>query len=261
MRLVSYNILDGGEGRADPLAEVVLAQRPDVVGLVEADDPEVVRRIARRLSMDYVFAPGKPGRSGREKTSALLSGFPIVSSLNHGRLRPELTKSFVMATLRTPGGGEIDVGVVHLHARAGRDDEQIRLREIDALLDITAPLRNDQRPHILMGDFNANSPVQQIDLGRCKPRTREDAQANEGLIPREVMSRLLACGYIDTLAAFDPDAARHACTFTTQHPGQRVDYILAFGIRPPQVTWAHIEHDRLAKYASDHFPVAAEIAL
>ena len=34
MRLVSYNILDGGEGRADPLAEVIEAQRPDVIGLV-----------------------------------------------------------------------------------------------------------------------------------------------------------------------------------------------------------------------------------
>ena len=31
MRVVSYNILDGGEGRADPLAEVLIARRPDVV--------------------------------------------------------------------------------------------------------------------------------------------------------------------------------------------------------------------------------------
>ena len=36
MRICSYNILDGGEGRADPLAEVILAQRPDIVAIVEA---------------------------------------------------------------------------------------------------------------------------------------------------------------------------------------------------------------------------------
>ena len=46
MRLVSYNILDGGEGRADPLAEVLLAQRADVVVLLEADQISVVERIA-----------------------------------------------------------------------------------------------------------------------------------------------------------------------------------------------------------------------
>jgi len=34
MRVVSYNILTGGEGRADPLAEVLLAQRADVIALV-----------------------------------------------------------------------------------------------------------------------------------------------------------------------------------------------------------------------------------
>ena len=38
MRIVRYNILDGGEGRADPLAEVIEAQRPDLVALVEATD-------------------------------------------------------------------------------------------------------------------------------------------------------------------------------------------------------------------------------
>ena len=58
MRIVSYNILDGGEGRADPLAEVIEAQRPDVVALVEATDLTVIERIARRLGFDYVHAPG-----------------------------------------------------------------------------------------------------------------------------------------------------------------------------------------------------------
>ena len=47
MRIVSYNIYNGGEGRADPLAEVIEAQRPDVVALLEADDPATLQHIAR----------------------------------------------------------------------------------------------------------------------------------------------------------------------------------------------------------------------
>ena len=59
MRIVTYNILNGGEGRADPLAEVIEAQRADIVGLTEADDPAVLERIANRLKMDYIHAVGE----------------------------------------------------------------------------------------------------------------------------------------------------------------------------------------------------------
>ncbi len=48
-------------------------------------------------------------------------------------------------------------------------------------------------------------------------------------------------------------------SFDTQHPGQRVDYIFAFGVGRAKVKDAWVERERLAKYASDHFPVCAEI--
>ena len=97
MRIVSYNILDGGEGRADPLAEVIEAQRPDLVCLVEADVPEVVERIANRLKMDFIRAVGK------KHASALLSRWPILESINHGQLQPNLRSSLLEATVRHPG--------------------------------------------------------------------------------------------------------------------------------------------------------------
>jgi hypothetical protein len=80
MRVVTYNILDGGEGRADPLAEVLEAQRPDIISLVEADVPAVVERIAKRLSMDFIVAPGDG------HCSALLSRWPIQQTINHAAL-------------------------------------------------------------------------------------------------------------------------------------------------------------------------------
>jgi endonuclease/exonuclease/phosphatase family metal-dependent hydrolase len=48
-------------------------------------------------------------------------------------------------------------------------------------------------------------------------------------------------------------------TFTTQHPGQRVDYIFTHGVDRRHIADAWIERDRLATYASDHYPVGAEI--
>src|SRR5205809_5157300 len=99
MRLVSYNILDGGEGRADPLAEVILAQKPDIVALAEADDPEVLARIGKRLNMDYVHG------EGRKSAAALFSRWPIRDSINHAALTKKISKAFLEVTVLHPSGG------------------------------------------------------------------------------------------------------------------------------------------------------------
>ena len=254
MRIASYNILDGGEGRADPLIEVLLAQRADVVALVEAEDATVLERIARRMNMDYVSAPGN--QSG---ASALLSRFPIRDSINHAAFQPRLSKSLLQASVVDPAGQLWQFGVVHLHARAAEEDERKREAELDIVLKVFEPLRTQKAPHLLLGDFNANSPVQQIDLARCKPSTREQAASNGGSIPRRVVQRILNEGYADTYYSLTPDDARTKGTFTTQFPGQRVDYVFAHSIPPERIKSAWIEYDRLATYASDHYPIGVEI--
>ena len=74
-----------------------------------------------------------------------------------------------------------------------------------------------------------------------------------------MIARLLAERYVDTLHAVQGDLAVSAGTFSTQLPGQRVDYIFSHGFDRSRLTEARIETDRLAKYASDHFPVTAQI--
>jgi endonuclease/exonuclease/phosphatase family metal-dependent hydrolase len=70
---------------------------------------------------------------------------------------------------------------------------------------------------------------------------------------------MLDSGYVDTLHAVRADYATTHGTFSTQQPGQRVDYIFTHGLKKSRLKDAWIEYDRLAKYASDHFPVGAEI--
>jgi endonuclease/exonuclease/phosphatase family metal-dependent hydrolase len=253
MRLSSYNILDGGEGRADPLAEVMLAQRADIVAVVEADDLGVQQRIARRLKMDYIAAEAK------KHQAALYSRWRIAESINHSALHPGLSGSYLEVNVLEPNGRAWEIGVVHMPAHARESDEKAREKELATLLKIFEPHRRENRPHLLVGDFNSNSPVQNIDLERCKNSTREEAADNGGHVPRRVVQAILDAGYIDTLHAFDPDLAANHGTFSTQFPGQRVDYIFAFGFAQSQVKSAWIEYDRLAKYASDHFPVGVEI--
>jgi len=254
MRIVSYNILEGGVGRADPLAEILLAQRADIVALVEADDPDVVDRIALRLKMDYIHATA--GRSG----AALLSRYPIVETIDHAALGKPVGKALLEAMVSSPDAGQWTVAVVHLTHGAYEANEQQRQQELAVVLDTFAEHRRTNRPHLLVGDFNANAPYQQIDPQRCKPSTRQAWQANGQQIPRRVVQMLLDAGYVDALHAVDPRAACTAASFTTLYPGQRVDYIFVFGgSTAARITQAWIEQDRLARYASDHYPVGAEI--
>ena len=253
MRIVSYNILNGGEGRADPLAEVLLGQRPDIVVLVEADDPGALDRISARLDMDCIHGPGN------RHASAILSRWPIRESINLALLHPEISRSLLQATIVDPAAGEWTIGAVHLQAHATEADESRREAELAVLLRIFEPIRSAGRPHLIAGDFNANAPSQKIDPALCEPRTREAWEKNGGRVPRRAVQKMLDAGYLDTLFEAAPNEAPTTGTFSTQFPGQRVDYIFAHGIGKDQIRSAWVERDRLAKYASDHFPIGVEI--
>lgn len=253
MRLLSYNILDGGNDRQDLLAPVIESYQPDVVGLVEADDPAVLEQLAQCLKMHSIHAPGD------DKASALLSRYPITRSINHALLNRRLSKSLLEVGLRDSAGVEWTLGVLHLHARATLADEQQRLEEIEEVLRIFQPLRKEQTPHLLMGDFNSHAPSQRIDPQRCKPSTQKAWEANGKMIPRQVVSRILEAGYLDSLRVFDPAAAEIAATFSTEFPGQRVDYIFTFGFEPSRIREAGVIKEPPAPQASDHFPVFARL--
>src|SRR5271154_4998770 len=145
MRLVSYNILDGGEGRADPIAEILAAQRADIIALVEADKPEIVERIAARLDMEVIDAIGK------RHSVALLSRWPIVESVNHGQLDFDLSNCFLEAVVREPSGNDWLLGIVHLHPRAAVADDLRRQQEISRICHVFAAARAAGRPHLVMG--------------------------------------------------------------------------------------------------------------
>src|SRR5579871_2087637 len=201
MRVLSYNILDGGAGRVGALYSVIASQEPDVVGLVEAEDEAVVADLAGRLGMDFVWGPGN------YKASAVLSRLAIRDSVNHALLRREMTKSFLEATVVDAKGVRWPVGVVHLHAQALEADEQVREREVGKVLEVFGRHRSAGRAHLLMGDFNANAPGQKIEPGKCKPSTREAWEKNGSGIPRRVVQRILDAGYLDTMAQVDEQRA------------------------------------------------------
>lgn len=154
-RILSYNILVGGTRRIDQLTNIISSAHPDLVGLVEATNPQVVEELAHRLGMQH-WMSGNP-KHGRDWQIALLSRLPIIQAQSH--LRPAiLTKPFLEACVEEEDGRKLTVFVTHLIAAfyRGRGGDGIRRREVREILRIMASKRGT--PHLLMGDFNAIAP-------------------------------------------------------------------------------------------------------
>lgn len=203
--------------------------------------------------MDFVIG------EGRGHASALLSKYPIQQSINHAGLRPYFSHSFLQATVLDPCGDEWPVSVVHLPAGATDADESARMYQIGIILDELKEHRSANRPHLICGDFNSNAPYQNIDPARCKKQTQQAWRTNGSGLPRNVIQTVIDAGYSDTYSVLHDERTGMTGSFDTQTPGQRVDYIFAFGVPGSNVRGAWIEQDRLAKYASDHFPIGVDV--
>ncbi len=150
-RILSYNILVGATRRVDPLTDIIKAARPDVVGLVEATNPQVVEELAHRLDMQHVLSAYPTHLQDWEV--ALLTRLPIIYTKTH-----LLTKPVLEVCVEEANGRQISVFVTHLSAafNKGWAGDGIRHREVRELLRIMSARQGT--PHLVMGDFNALAP-------------------------------------------------------------------------------------------------------
>ena len=161
LRVATYNILLGGERRRELVAGVLRRIDADVVALQEVSDVDHIRELARSLHMDMFL--GEPSDPELRMHTAILSRLPVRSWRNrrhHGRM----LRSHLHCDIETGGAALPVVGVhcLHLAARFGERNkgEARRIKEISAVLtDI-----NDEPPlpHMLIGDFNALAPGDDI---------------------------------------------------------------------------------------------------
>ncbi len=78
LRVLSYNILVGGENRLPLIANVIQKQQPDVVALLEANSHVNAELLAQQLQMNLTF-----GEATSEFHVAWLSKLPVISAKNH----------------------------------------------------------------------------------------------------------------------------------------------------------------------------------
>ncbi|HEY0634909.1 MAG TPA: endonuclease/exonuclease/phosphatase family protein [Gammaproteobacteria bacterium] len=241
VRIMTYNVHScvGMDGKIDArrVARVIARARPDVVALQELDvgrarsfGTDQAHLIARYLEMEFHFHPALHLEEERYGDAILthlphrlVKAGPLPGLADKPRLEPR-GALWLAIDLH---GREIQVINTHLGL-----DQRERAAQVEALLG-SDWLAHEQchDPVILCGDFNA--------------------------LPSSPVYRRLAERLSDAQAVAKHHAPRG--TFPTRFPTLRIDHILiSHGL---EVGAIELPHSELARIASDHLPLVAEIRL
>jgi exodeoxyribonuclease-3 len=254
MRLLTYNIREGGVGRAEEIAEVIRAAKPDVVALQEATDPVVVDRIARLSG--FRFSGSRPSHS-----TGFLSSVPVV---NYEWRHPPRTRHALLEVSFEEGFPRLFV--LHLRAWFSKWSERQRARELRGLLDgIKAQLVKEKHAfafHVLAGDFNALGPGERFDSSPMPAWIRGMVWLSGRDIARSTIEMMKADGYLDAWRTVHPDLEKETGhTFPVWNPHVRLDYVFTPAEFASRFTACEVRRTPdVVRSASDHFPLLVEIA-
>jgi Metal-dependent hydrolase len=243
LRLLSYNIRQGGVGREDALAAAIREARPDVAILQEATRPVVVERLAAATGLRHWGCR-------RGDSLAFLTREPVVSAAWH---RPRLSRHAFLELL--PAGRAWRVFGVHLSAVHAAWTERRRLMELRSLLDA---IRSHQHgPHVLIGDFNTVSPGEIFDFRQLPARLRTLVWLSGGRVRWRTIQAIIDAGYRDAFRRLHPD--RVGYTFPSWQPHVRLDYLFVPEGFIEHIVCCDVREGVETRGASDHLPIAVEL--
>lgn len=243
IRIMTYNVHGcvGCDGKLDHarIAEVIAAENPDVVALQELDvsrersgRKHQARLIAEHLNMRFHFHPAMRIKEEEEYGDALLACWPL--SLRKAAELPTVNERLAFeprgalwASIEVAGR---EIQVINTHLGLSNNE---RKAQIEALMGhewVRHPHCGNM-PHVLCGDFNA-LPGSKVYQRACR-----DMYDTQRMLPHH----------------------RPRATFPSRWPLIRLDYILVSqGLRCEGV---RIVNSKLAKVASDHLPLVADLEL
>lgn len=254
MRFLTYNIREGGVGRAEAIAEVISAARPDVVALQEAREPAVVERIAQLAGFKFFG-------SRRSHSTGFLSNVPVI---NYGWRHPPRTRHALLEVALADGYPR--VFVLHLRAWFSKWSERQRARELRGLLDgIQEQLIKEQHAfafHVLAGDFNALGPGEKFDPSPMPAWIRGMIWLSGRDIARSTIEMMQSDGYADAWRTLHADhEGEPGYTFPVWNPHVRLDYVFTPAEYKSRFAACEVRREPGAVVAaSDHFPLLVEIS-
>ena len=243
LRLLTYNIKQGGMGRAPAIARIINACAPDVVLLQEATRPAIVEQIATETKMGE-------WRTFARQSLAFLARHPVQEARWH---RPRFSRHAFIEVV--PSGTAVRLFGLHLSAVHAAWTERRRTFELRALLRNIA--HQQGRIHVLAGDFNTLAPGELLETRRLPPRLRPLLWLSGGRVKWRTIQMVLDAGYADAYRRRHGQEIGH--TFPTWDPHLRLDYVFVPVEFEDRVLSCDVVRHPDAKLASDHLPVVADL--
>jgi exodeoxyribonuclease-3 len=254
LRLLTYNIREGGLGRAEQIAEVIKSASPDVVALQEARNPAVVEQIAR-------LAEFRHWGSKLSHSTGFLSNAGVV---NHAWRHPPQTRHALLEVSLADNLPRLFV--LHLRAWFSKWSERQRARELRGLLDgIKEQLVKEKNAfafHVLAGDFNALAPNEKFDSSPMPRWIRTMVWLSGRDIARSTIAMMQSDGYVDAWRTLYKDHVNDpGYTFPVWNPHVRLDYVFTPSAYASRFVACEVRKEPdVVRTASDHFPLLVEIA-
>src|SRR5215472_15779127 len=156
IRILSYNILAGGEDRLPFIASVIHHQQPDVVALQEARSRSNAEALAHQLGMSLTLGTAQ---NTNQDHVVWLSRLPVTHAQNHPF--PILAKTLLEIEVLW-NGRPLALFTTHLKAGQDLEGEHRRIAEMRAILQHLQAHHNQWQA--LVGDFNTLHPTDQPNV-------------------------------------------------------------------------------------------------
>jgi len=156
LRVMTYNILNGGENREAYILDVIQTAKPDVVILQEVFTEDFLKFLSHALGMNYYI-----GKGNKKRKVALLSKLPVLAFKSHHPLFP-IWRNLIDAKIEYEPHKTARIIGVHPIANLGIVFEVWRQWEAKY---ITNHVRSFQNiPCLIAGDFNAIAPGEKVKI-------------------------------------------------------------------------------------------------
>ena len=205
----------------------------------------MIRSLARGAGMEHCASMSK-------LSLGFMSRVPIAS---HSWHRPRVSRHAFLELV--PAGRPIRLFGVHLSAVFAALTERRRMLELRALI---AGIQREQHGfHVVAGDFNTVAPGELLDLAALPHKVRATMWLSGGRVRWRTIQLMLDAGYTDVFRALHPDDA--GLTLPTGVPQVRLDYAFVPRADIARVTRCEVIRAPATRDASDHFPLAIDLAV
>jgi exodeoxyribonuclease III len=251
LRVMTYNILDGGENRETYILDVIQTANPDVVILQEVFTEEFLRFLSQSLRMTYYIGAGN-----KKRKVALLSKLPVLSFKSHHPIFP-IWRNFIDTKIEYEPNKTARIIGVHPIANLGILFEIWRLWEAKYIANHVRIFQSELC--LIAGDFNAIAPKEKVRIENMPSWLKWIIYLQGNRVYHFSIQTLLSAGFTDCFRFLNSD---DGFTLPTPSPNTRLDYIFVNAKMKAYLKkcWVLRESPSI-NIASDHYPVIVEFSL